>query len=138
MVLMGREFPINYDGSFPSLEIDISIFSPVLTDTPTFYKLKNVVIDTGSDFTLIPNSVIFELGLKYTGQQVELEGYNGESEKINFYAGKVLIEGILEEIIMIGGINSDPLIGMDLISKCDILINFSKNTFEIAKASKTI
>lgn len=53
-------------------------------------------------------------------------------KKIKFYAGKIIVEGIMEEIIEVGGTDSDPIIGMDIISKWHILMNCPNSTFEIA------
>jgi len=132
----GKQFVLDYDNGFPCLRIDITICSPDPKNKEK-HLFKNVLIDTGSDVTIIPNHVIKELALIYTGFR-NVENFNGEEVRVNFYAAKIIIIGIVEEIIEVGGIDSEPLIGMDLICNFHLLLNAPFGTFEIANRSNYI
>lgn len=133
MVVGRKEFTIHTDDYYPSLRLDITVCSPNPQSSKSV-NLPNVLIDTGSDFTLIPNDIIRRLNLNLTGNVYELEPYDGKSKarKVKFYSARIIIDALLNEIIEVGGIDSDPLLGMDIISKWNLFINFPNRTFEIS------
>ena len=51
---------------------------------------------------------------------------------MKIYSGKIIIEGIVKGIFEIGSVDSEALIGMDLIRDWHILLNGPNGTFEIA------
>jgi hypothetical protein len=66
MAIGGKVFFMDTEYFPPCLSIDVVIGSPdpkVKED----YKIKSVLIDTGSDLTIIPNKIIKKLKLKMTG-----------------------------------------------------------------------
>ncbi|MGP8215064.1 MAG: aspartyl protease family protein [Bacteroidia bacterium] len=141
MAIGGKEFVIDYDAyRRPSLLIDITVSSP---DKSTIEKnIKRALIDTGSDFTLLPKDIINSLNLKPTGNEYKIIGFDDDKKKkkkkVKFYMGKVKIDGVIETLLEVGAIDSEPLIGMNLLSKLHILINSPKGTFEMANKSDYI
>ena len=131
MAIGGKEFVMDVDDFYPCLRLDLIICSPDLNTTER-HKIKRVLIDTGSDFTFLPIDVIKKLNLIKTGTTKKIEGFYGKKLIVMFYSGRIIIEDVLDELVEIGGIDSEPLIGMDLINKLHILINAPNCTFEIA------
>jgi len=130
MAIGGKQFLMDKDYFPPCLRIDILIGSPD-TKMREHFKIERVLIDTGSDLTIIPNEIIKKLKLKMIGIR-ELEHFNGEYVTVKIYSGEIRIDGIVKGIYEIGGVDSEALIGMDLIKDWHVLIDGPKGTFEIA------
>lgn len=131
MTIGGKVFPIT-NTTYPTLVIDITCRSPDKKNTVS-HGLQKAIIDTGSDFTLIPDYVIKKLKLARTGRIEEIEDFNGEYSEVWFYSVKIIIDGIVDEIYEVGSIGySETIIGMDIIKKWLMLINCSEGIFEIA------
>ncbi len=130
MAIGGKEFKMDLGYFPPCLSIDILIGAPDLK-TKVLYKITDVLLDTGSDLTLIPNKLIRRLKLKPIGER-ELESFNGDIAVVEYYLCRIIIEEIVDDIFEVGGINSDAMIGMDLMRDWHILMNCPKGTFEIA------
>jgi len=75
MSIGGKEFTMNFDDVYPSLKIDVIIASPdpLCEDC---YLVEKVLIDTGCERTIIPNEVVNNLNLKYTGETIDFTGFN--------------------------------------------------------------
>jgi len=137
-VIGGIRFGMDFEGDIPCLRIDIIISSP---NKPliTPIKLSKVLIDTGSDYTLIPVEIIKKLKLEPTEGEFEIFGFDDSSTLVKFYEGKVKIEGIIETELLMGGIETgEPLIGMDLLCYLHLLKNSPKGSFEIVSKENYI
>src|ERR1700738_1390923 len=108
MAIGGKEFEMDYDYAFPSLTVDLIIGSPDPRNKNTF-KIK-ALIDTGSDFIALPNDIIEKLDLFWTGEEKEIEGWNGIISTMRFFAAKITIEDILDDIFEVGNTESDAII----------------------------
>lgn len=137
MSIGGKEFNISSDNYYPSLRVDLVIKSPHLYATET-RKIEQVMIDTGSDFTLIPNDVVKQIGLVRTGSVREIEDFNGDVRRIKFYAAILIIEGVIEERFEVGAIEGEAVIGMDLISQCHLLISCPTEHLKLSIRINTI
>lgn len=131
MTIGGKEYGITYgqEGEFPCLRIDIDFKSPnpIYTQTLT----KSVLIDTGSDFTLVSKEIISPLRLLRTGRIEQVEGFNGEFQNINFYSCRIIIDELIDEIWEVGIIDTDFILGMDFIKKWQLFIDCTDEKFEI-------
>jgi len=130
MAIGGKQFSMDLGYFPPCLSIDILIGSPDLK-AKIVYKITNVLLDTGSDLTLIPNKIIQRLKLKPIGTK-ELENFSNEVVEVKYYLCRIIIEDVADAIFEIGGIDSDAMIGMDLMKDWHVLINGPNGTFEIA------
>lgn len=132
MSIGGKEYSITYneDGEFPSLRIDIEFKcpNPKLTNS----LVRSALIDTGSDFTIISESLIQPLRLIRTGRTEQIEGFDGNYQDVDFYSCRMKINGIIDEIWEVGVIDSDFILGMDFIKRCKLFIDCSLNKYEIA------
>ena len=139
MAIGGKEFLMNYEDNPPSLRIDLLI-SSTSPKSNSICKLNSVLVDTGCDITFIPNKIIAELDLEYSGDETELCGFDDNPDrclKLKLYYAKISVEGVEEDIILkVGGVDFEPLIGRDLINHWHILLNGENGdnggTFEIA------
>src|ERR1035438_3938915 len=130
----GKKFDFYFDDFPPSLRLDLIISSPDSSSKETLI-LKNVLVDTACSLTLIPTKIIKKLRLKYSGDTIQLSGYNEKtSEAVKIYHAKIVIDGVDDVILKIGSISGDnfePLIGRDLINRWHVFINGPNCTFEI-------
>jgi hypothetical protein len=55
--------------------------------------------------------------------------------EVKYYLARIVIDDIVDGIFEIGGIDSDAMIGMDMIKDWHILMNCPDGTFEIANTS---
>ena len=133
MAIGGKKFLLDTEYAPPCLRIEIFIGSPDSKLT-TLQKIEGVLLDTGSDLTLIPNNIIKALKLKMIGTK-ELENFNGQIVPVKYYLAKIIIDDVVNDIVEIGGIDSEAMIGMDLIKEWHILMNGPQGTFEIANKS---
>ena len=136
-VIGGKEFTMDYGDNPPSLKLDLIVKSPV-KGSHQQEKVNSVLVDTGSDYTILPNTVIQKLKLKWNGNTSMLSGWNKNAApvKVKFYDALVEIVGVDEFIIEVVGVDSDPLIGRNLINEIKVLMNGNtgKNggVFEVA------
>jgi predicted aspartyl protease len=142
MAIGGKEFCMDCSDPFiPCFRLDLFISSPnpQLTD---LYPLKNILIDTGSDYTLLPNNLITKLKLIWTGDTKTMIQADGITEiEVKIYPAKIKIDGVIEGIFEIGGIDcedKDSLIGMNLINELHLLLNCPNRTFEIVNRNNYI
>ena len=133
MAIGGREFKLNENYFPPCLRIDILSCSPD-PKVKECHKVSGVLIDTGSDLTILPNKIIKKLKLKMISIK-EIENFNGEIIEVKLYLANIVINDIVQGLFEIGGVDSEALIGMDLIKDWHILINCPNGTFEIANNS---
>jgi len=137
MAIGGRIFELDSteEGVTPYLKLNLLIGSP---DPENNSKCPvEAIIDTGSDFTLINNSVIEVLGLSWINTK-EIEDFYGKTHKIKFYSAKVILQDVLDQIIEIGGIDTEPLIGRDIFTTLHMLINYPRGVFELANSNSYI
>lgn len=123
-VIGGKEFTMDYGDNPPSLKLDLIVKSPV-KGNPQQEKINSVLVDTGADYTMLPNTVIQKLKLKWNGNTSTLSGWNRDAAPVNvkFYDVLVEIGGVDDFIIEVVGVDSDPLIGRNLINELKILMN---------------
>src|ERR1700679_1007107 len=110
MAIGGKEFVMDFDYEFPSLTVDIIICSPDPRNTARL-SIK-ALIDTGSDYIALPNDIINKLGLMWTGEEKNIEGWNGIASKMRFFWAKIIIEDIIEDICEIGNTQSAAIVGL--------------------------
>ena len=101
MAIGGKEFIMDLGYFPPCLSIDILIGTLDLT-AKIVYKITDVLLDTGSDLTLIPNKIIQKLKLKPIGTK-ELENFNNDVVEVKYYLARIVIDNIVDDIFEIGG-----------------------------------
>ena len=130
MAIGGKEFNMDLGYFPPCLTIDILIGTPDLK-SKVLYNINDVLLDTGSDLTLIPNKIIRKLKLKQIGIR-ELESFTNDVVEVKYYLARIIIEDIVYDVFEVGGIDSDSMIGMVLVKDWHVLINCPQGKFEIA------
>jgi predicted aspartyl protease len=135
MAIGGKVFRTIQRNSFlpPELRLDFKIKS-LDPGVKEVNRINNALVDTGSDFTFIPKSVIRKLNLSPIGPRI-IESFDGTDAEIEFYIATITIEDVIEEEVAVGITEGEAIIGMDLLSKLHILINSPHGTFEIANDS---
>ena len=109
---MTLQFPYNTKDKPSSLILDLEIWNE--SGRSTIVKGK---IDTGSDYTVIPESAAQELGLKRTGGKIIIRTANEQTIECNRYFVSVQIGHIKFERLRVITMPKDyALIGRDLIN----------------------
>ncbi len=133
MAIGGKEFKMDFINSYPgSFKVELIIGSPDPQVTETFKT--TALLDTGSDYTLVPIKFVRKLGLIYSGKTIKLTGFDDDDSKAvktKFYSAKIIVEGVEEVYIEVGAVKFEPIIGRDLINRWHILLNPAFTTFEI-------
>lgn len=140
MAIGGREFSMREldCDPFPCFRIDLLVGSPN-PKSKDEYHIADVLIDTGCDCTILPISLVDSLGLIWAGKFKTMTMADGVSTmEVKIYPAKVKIDGVIEEIIEVGFMDADPLIGMDLINKWHLLLNCPYWTFEIVPGTNYV
>lgn len=90
------------------------------------------LIDSGSDCTIIKESIAREIGLKPTGKNIHMAQVDGAKIKGSVYEGKLSIEGTCcdtkQEIVAIADdkFDGEALIGNDYMAQTGMKIDMDK------------
>jgi len=137
MAIGGKQFAMDHEYMLPALTVDIIVSSPNPLNENAF-KLR-ALIDTGSDFVIIPNHIIERLELDWTGVEKDIEGWTGTHSPMRFFVAKIIIEDVVDDVFIIGNTDSEEaLVGLDLLNRLHMLINGPNETFEIANKNNYI
>jgi predicted aspartyl protease len=80
------------------------------------------MVDTGSDFTIIPASIIQELGVLPVDSR-RVEAFNGTIAEVPLYPLRIRIDPILDIEIPVGAYERECLIGRDILRRLTTLLN---------------
>jgi|GEM_PF-3662202 len=130
MAIGGKTINIALSEGASDLLLDMFVSSPN-PKHPEKVLIKNALVDTGSDFTLLPEENVKKLKLVYIGTKT-ITGVHNDSKDVKFYSAKINIDPVIDSVFEVG-VSDDftPIIGMNLIIKWHTLINGPFKTFEI-------
>ena len=107
--------------------------SPVIELQIDSRKIK-MLLDTGfNGHLMMPQSVIYELGLDQIGVS-DYTTASGDKKLTKVYAGKILFFDQEMEVPILSTNFEISLAGMELFKECKIVIEQNKNIVEVSKS----
>ena len=124
----------SYSGHFdpPAPLLEVALVNPT---NRRRRRAISALLDTGSDITAIPNSLIAPLQLYPIGQ-IRLESVEGTTTTVLTYAVQLVIGGIAiprHEVILTG--LEFVVVGRDVLNRFYLLLNGPEQTFDLRATS---
>jgi len=95
----------------------------IVRGSKTSVELKNVLIDTGATYTVLPDKVLEEVGAAGVPAEVEVEFGNGERTKARSYAVAIRIEGVEVPSITISFEGAHTVIGVETLESAGLKLD---------------
>jgi len=96
-------------------------------------KLKNVLIDTGATYTVLPEEVLEEVGAARIPTEVEVELGNGEKVKARAYGVAIKIEEAEAPAISITFEGAQTVIGVETLESIGLKLDPTTGELEFTR-----
>lgn len=120
-------FDQNYDPPFPALQIGIST-----PEQPQRQRQLTVLVDSGSDGTLLPLDVLKAIGASYV-DHIRVQGLYGGSRAVALYMVQLQIGPYTIYAVQVGATNrrDEVLLGRNVLNHLDITLRGPAGVVEI-------
>jgi len=115
----------------------MKIYENIIYSASKGSKSKKSLIDTGATITMIPLSLAKQIGAYKTDKTINLVGVHGQVKSCEIAVLKLFfpslnnLGGALS--VAVTDFEEEPLIGMDILGKYEIIINTQKLSLETKK-----
>ncbi len=96
-------------------------------------ELKNVLIDTGATYTVLPEELLEEIGAWGPMPEVEVELGNGEKVKAKAYGVAIKIEGVEAPSISITFEGAQTVIGVETLESIGLRLDPTTGRLEFTR-----
>jgi predicted aspartyl protease len=96
-------------------------------------ELKNVFIDTGATYTVLPEDVLEKVGAWGPMPEVEVELGNGDKVKAKVYGVAIKIEGVEAPAISITFKGAQSVVGVETLESIGLKLDPSTGTLEFTR-----
>lgn len=96
-------------------------------------RLKNVLIDTGATYTVLPESVLKKIGAARVPTEIQVELGNGEKVKAKAYGVAVKIEGVEAPSISITFKGAQTVIGVETLESIGLKLDPTTGKLEFTR-----
>ena len=116
-----------YQPAMPVVDIEIT-----LPGQSQAKRIVTALVDSGSDASMIPLTILIELKARYVGQG-RVQTVLGDSQLVNLYLINLHVGGhLLQAVQVIGASNIDEVIlGRDVLNQLTVTLNGLANITEI-------
>jgi len=99
----------------------------------TALELKNVLVDTGATYTVLPEEVLEEVGAWGPMPDIEVELGNGEKVKARAYGVAIKIEGVEAPSISISFRGAQAVIGIETLESIGLKLDPTTGKLEFTR-----
>ena len=96
-------------------------------------ELKNVLIDTGATYTVLPEEILEQVGAARIPTEVEIELGNGEKVKANAYGVAIKIEEVEAPSISITFEGAQTVIGVETLESIGLKLDPTTSRLEFTR-----
>lgn len=96
-------------------------------------ELKNVLIDTGATYTVLPEGILEEVGAGRIPGEVKIELGNGQSVKAKAYGVAIKIEGVEAPSISISFKGGQTVIGVETLESIGLKLDPTTGKLEFTR-----
>jgi predicted aspartyl protease len=96
-------------------------------------ELKNVLIDTGATYTVLPEEILEEVGAGRIPTEVEIELGNGEKVKARAYGVAITIEDVEAPSISITFEGAQTVIGVETLESIGLKLDPTTGRLEFTR-----
>lgn len=96
-------------------------------------ELKNVLIDTGATYTVLPEKVLEEVGAWGPVGEIEVELGNGQKVKAKAYEAAIKIEGVEAPAISITFEGAQTVIGVETLESIGLKLDPTTGRLEFTR-----
>ena len=96
-------------------------------------ELKNVLIDTGATYTVLPEEILEQVGAGRIPGEVEVELGNGQSVKAKAYGVAITIEGVEAPAISITFEGAQTVIGVETLESIGLRLDPTTGKLEFTR-----
>jgi len=96
-------------------------------------ELKNVLIDTGAIYTVLPEEILEQAGAARIPTEVEIELGNGERVKANAYGAAIKIEEVEAPSIGITFERAQTVIGVETLESIGLKLDPTTSRLEFTR-----
>ena len=96
-------------------------------------ELKNVLIDTGATYTVLPEEILEQVGAARIPTEVEIELGNGERVKANAYGVAIKIEEVEAPSISITFEGAQTVIGVETLESIGLKLDPTTSRLEFTR-----
>ncbi len=96
-------------------------------------ELKNVLIDTGATYTVLPEKVLEKVGASRIPGEVEVELGNGQSVKAKAYGVAIKIEEVEAPSISITFEGAQTVIGVETLESIGLKLDLTTGKLEFTR-----
>lgn len=121
------EYDRGYDPAFPAVEIGVR--NP---ERPQDEIRLTILIDTGSDITLLPDDMLRLLDASYVGH-ARIRGLFGGSRTAKTYMVQVVVGPHTIQVVEVGGVfsNDEVVLGRNVLNQLDVTLRGLAGVVEI-------
>ena len=96
-------------------------------------ELKNVLIDTGATYTVLPEEILEQMGAARIPTEVEIELGNGERVKANAYGVAIKIEEVEAPSMSITFEGAQTVIGVETLESIGLKLDPTTSRLEFTR-----